>query len=84
MIKKILLAGLLALSAVACGGNDCDDAADKLEECGATGGAEADGDGECSGVAECAAKCVNDASCDEIKNSSEDYSSCMTACIGAD
>jgi hypothetical protein len=82
MIKKILLATLLAFSAVACGGNDCDDAVDKLDECGATEGLEVDGDAECSGAAECTSKCINDATCDELENGSEKLSGCMADCIG--
>jgi hypothetical protein len=83
MIKKILFAALLAFSAVACGGDDCDDAVDKLEECGSTE-LERNEDAECSGAAECTAKCINDASCDEIKNGSEKLTNCMSDCLGTD
>lgn len=83
MIKKILLATLLAFSAVACGGDACDDAADKLEECGVTGeGSSGSGDGECSGAGECVAECINDAECSEIKSPTADsaYAKCVLAC----
>lgn len=82
MIKKILFAGLLALSAVACGGDACDDAVDKLEECGITGEGSTSGDEECSGAGECFAECINDAECSEIKSPTADsaYSKCVLAC----
>jgi hypothetical protein len=90
MIKKILLAGMFALSTVACGGNECEDAADKVEECGVklstAQQAEADKSAdECSGVSECAAKCINDASCEDIKNFNSDSPSLdnpILACAG--
>ena len=82
MIKKILLAGMFALSTVACGGDECDDAADKVEECniGGGNGTTTNDDVECSGTIECQAKCFNDATCDEIKNGSEKFSKCVLDC----
>jgi len=82
MFKQILLAGMLAFSAVACGGNECDDAVDKLEECGVTGGNSSGDTDECSGAGECVAKCINDAECSEIKGTdiNSDYFKCVTAC----
>jgi len=83
MFKQILFAGMLAFSAVACGGNECDDAADKVEECGITGEGSSDGDDvECSGQVECAAKCINDASCDDLKSTdiNSSYFKCIAAC----
>jgi len=90
MIKQILFAGLFALSAVACGGNECEDAEDKVkDECGVTLTAEQQKETdrakeECSGRDECAAKCVNDASCDEIKSEDANsaYNKCLLSCIG--
>ena len=82
MIKKILFASLLAFSAVACGGDECEDAADKYDECGLPAG-EGDGDDvECSGQAECIAKCINDASCDELKSTdvNNSYWKCLADC----
>lgn len=86
MIKKILLAGMFALSTVACGGDECDDAADKADECDlpkgeGEGSAEGD-DVECSGLNECLAKCINDASCEELKSNdiNSNYLKCAAAC----
>lgn len=89
MIKQILFAGMFALSAVACGGNECEDAADKADECGVELSAEQKAASdkaseECSGNDECAAKCINDASCDDIKNlnsSSPSASNPIIACV---
>jgi hypothetical protein len=85
-MKKLL--GILMLAGLAlggCGNNDCEDAADKVKECGAPSGSGS-GDGECSGAAECVAKCVNNASCAEIKAEDLDlnspYFKCLAACGG--
>jgi hypothetical protein len=83
-----VLTVVLGLGAVACGNNDCEDAADKLvDECGVPEGDDDEDEiSECSSDAECAAKCTNDASCSEIKAFFEDftiqnsYSECLVAC----
>lgn len=84
MIKKILLAGMFALSTVACGGDECDDAADKADECDLPKGegSTSNEDVECSGLNECVAKCINDASCDELKSTdiNNSYFKCVAAC----
>jgi hypothetical protein len=89
MIRQILFAGLFALSAVACGSNECEDAEEKVkDECGITLTPELQkqtdrAKEECTGTDECAAKCVNDASCEELKSEDEnsDYVKCLSACI---
>lgn len=60
-------------------GNACDDAVDKLKDCGVSNVQEAD---ECSEQAECAAACTEDASCDEIKAATLDgpYFACVAKC----
>jgi hypothetical protein len=78
-MKRLLLAVMLGALAVGCG-NDCDDAVDKLEECGLdTSGADTD---DCSGKSECAAGCINDASCDQIKSTdlNNSYYKCLAGC----
>ena len=88
MIKHILFVGIFAFSAVACGGNECEDAADKAQdECGIKPTAEQqkeidEAKEECSGIDECAAKCVNDASCAEIKaqDANSSYGKCVLGC----
>jgi hypothetical protein len=64
-------AALLALATFSVGcGNACDDAADKLEECGVPAASE--GEGECTEAAEKIAQCVIDAECDVITGKSKD------------
>jgi hypothetical protein len=80
-MKRLVIAVALGLACFGCS-NDCDDAKDKLEECGIEGnGAEIDTD-ECSEKDECAAGCVNDASCDELKNPdlNGSFFKCVAAC----
>lgn len=77
----------LGLAVVGCGNNDCEDAVDKLEECGVTlpGGNPSDDDAsECKASAECGAKCINDASCADIKaalsGTANSVGTCFAAC----
>ncbi len=66
-----------------CGNDECEDAADKIKECGGeVEGAKDSGD--CSGAAECVSKCINAASCDELKNFdlNSNYAKCTLACGG--
>ena len=86
--KTLLLASAFAALAsmiTGCGGDACDDAADKLEECGFTGGDSGDEDAECTGVSECAAECVNDASCEDITSTdpTSSYFTCIADCTSA-
>jgi hypothetical protein len=83
-----LLIVAFSLGAVACGNNDCEDAADKLvDECGLPDVGDDDEAAECNEDAECLAQCINDASCSEIKAVSEDittensYSACLGDCL---
>ena len=79
MLSLLMVVGL-ALGG--CGNNECEDAADKIKECGGQTGS---GDtGDCSGASECVAKCINAASCAEIKGSdvNSNYYKCTTACLG--
>src|SRR6187402_3337711 len=69
-MKSIFVVALLGLALVGCG-NDCDDAVDHIEECGIADFPEVD-TSECSGANECTAKCINDASCDELKGTDPD------------
>ena len=79
------------MSAVACGNNDCEDAADKIvDECKISGVEEDEDEAaECSSDAECAAKCTNDSSCSEIKaffdepfQTDNGYTQCLAKCAG--
>lgn len=75
MKRLLIVVMMLGLGATACG-NACDDAVDKLEECGAdTSGVDAD---ECNEQDECAAECINDASCAEIEDGS--VLDCISKC----
>lgn len=83
-----LLVAALGMGAVACGNNECEDAADKIvDECKISGVDEdEDETAECNSTSECAAKCTNDSSCAEIKAFFEDfttdnaYTQCLAKC----
>lgn len=80
-MKRLLIALVLGLACFGCS-NDCDDAADKLEECGSP--PDDVNTDDCSGKNECAAKCVNDHSCAEINSTdlSSPFFACMARCAG--
>lgn len=80
MLSLLMVVGL-ALGG--CGNNECEDAVDKFKECNVPVEGTSDG-GDCSGAGECVAKCVNAASCDEIKSTDVNgkYYKCFTACLG--
>jgi hypothetical protein len=81
---KTVLGLLMAVGLVlgGCGNNDCEDAADHYKECGLPTGSGSSGSDDCSGASECAAKCINDASCDELKANDINgkYFKCLAAC----
>lgn len=70
---RILLCGVvmaLGMAAVGCSNNECEDAMDKIDECGLDLGSDKPSDDEideCNAEAECGAKCFNDNSCADIK-----------------
>lgn len=78
----VMFVGMLSFGLIAagCGGDECSDAVDKLEECGFTTSNAKD---ECeSDQDECIAKCINNASCDEItgQNTTGGYGACVAGC----
>lgn len=82
-IRYLALAALLlsplTLTVAGCS-NTCDNALDKLEECGAI---TSPADPDCEDAADCKASCVNDATCDEITGvtpTPNSYSDCTDAC----
>lgn len=81
--KMVLTAGLVLCSGLltACE-TVCDEACDKLDDCGvmSTGGASCSCD---SDLEECVAECVLDASCEEIEANDPDspYTQCMKSCL---
>jgi hypothetical protein len=80
MLGLLMVVGL-ALGG--CGNNECEDAADKVKDCGINVEGSKDS-GDCSGVAECASKCINAASCEDLKSTdlNNSYLKCTLACGG--
>ncbi|MBI2893559.1 MAG: hypothetical protein HYY06_08395 [Deltaproteobacteria bacterium] len=79
VLAVVLVAGCLSLLG-ACGGDACDDAEEKLDECGLPSTV-----GSCDDATdECEADCINSHSCDEITGAlagtPNDYSDCDDAC----
>ncbi|HEY6077881.1 MAG TPA: hypothetical protein VIW29_03720 [Polyangiaceae bacterium] len=77
----------LGLGVVGCGNNECEDAADRLDECGFDLGESTPDDdetNECNKKDECSSKCVNAGSCADIKGwkdgEENSFSTCMAAC----
>jgi len=82
VLTAVCLCLLLAAPFAGCGSNACDDACDKIEECGGTCTGDVNG-GECTGQAECVAGCIADASCQEltdILNPQNPYLQCVGKC----
>ncbi len=84
----------LGLAAFGCSSNECEDAQDKIDECGLDLGDEKPSDDEideCNADAECGAKCFNENSCADIKATwtaitmlqtppDNGFTKCLTAC----
>lgn len=81
-MKKIL--GILMLAGLAlggCGKDPCEEAADKVKDCNLPGGSSTSGtSGDCSGTAECNAKCINDATCAELTDLNSKFFECVAKC----
>jgi hypothetical protein len=82
MIRSLIVILLGSVLLGGCGSDPCEDAADKLAECGGVEGGSSDG--ECSGAAECVAECINNASCEEITSAdlNSEYFNCVSKCGG--
>jgi len=79
-VLTLMVALLLLAIAVGCGKSKCEEACDKLKECGVTLSMKCEG--ECATSAdECAADCVNKFSCDQIKNADPEYTKCVFGCM---
>lgn len=72
---------------VGCGGDECTKAGDHIAEClGATDTGDTGDTGaevECTGQAECLAKCVNAADCTAFSDPMSDAAKTYVECIGA-
>lgn len=85
LLRAVLVLGLVL---VGCGNNECEDAADKIDECGVDLGDSKPSDdenSECNDKYECNAKCVNAASCADMKafyetGADNSFKSCIAAC----
>ena len=79
--RNALLASVLAALVGATGcGDTCDDARDRIEECGSAANPGNENE-ECSGVIECAADCINDASCEAITGEAEGEANDLAGCL---
>src|SRR5262245_12277718 len=81
--RTAFLASALAAAsgALATGCSDtCEDARDHIDECGSFANPGNDEE-ECTGAVECAAGCINDASCDAITGSNPDAANTLAGCL---
>ena len=66
----VMMALGLGLATAGCGNNECEDAVDKIDECGFDAGESKPDDdeaNECNEKDECNAKCTNEGSCADIQ-----------------
>lgn len=88
-MKRVLVAVMtlgLGVATAGCGNNECEDAADKLDECGFDLGDSTPSDDDtqaCNEKDECNAKCVNAGSCADIKAAVEGTDNGVFKCWAA-
>lgn len=70
-LVAILVSILLTLSMIGCGSNPCEDACDKLKECGVESLQGVDCSGDCPSEYEPMMECIAGLSCDDLKNSTK-------------
>jgi len=63
-------------------GDVCSEAEDRIEGCGSAV-SEASEEEECTGVVECAAECINDASCEAIRGADPEGANALAGCLTA-
>lgn len=86
-VSAIMLASVLAtLGSVGCGSDACEDAAAKLESCGAEVGEPKTGT-DCDGESECVAECFLDyGKCEDLDGTlaeaDPDWLDCHLGCVG--
>lgn len=71
-IMALIVVLMLALAGmVGCGGNPCEDACDKMKECGVEGTQGIDCSGDCPSEYEGVAECLAGLSCDDFNNAAK-------------
>jgi hypothetical protein len=76
-LMTMLVSILLALSMVGCGSNPCEDACDKLKECGMEGTQGIDCSGECPSEYEPMMECIAGLTCEQLKDAQQ-LMACLT------
>jgi hypothetical protein len=78
---NLIAVALAAFMSSACGANDCEEAVERLSECGGLDAVDVDVD-QCDGRSECIAQCINDNSCANIISADplSPYNQCVAGC----
>lgn len=79
----LAIMGLGAATMIGCGGNACDDLADKFSSCAdASADGSSDGSGECTEAAEKCAQCFLDSGKDVCTELLDIAADCVDSCTG--
>jgi hypothetical protein len=77
----VVAVAAFAFMGSACGANNCEEAVERLSECGGLDATDVDVD-QCDGRSECIASCINDNTCGNIISSdpASPYNQCVAGC----
>lgn len=80
-LRSVIVVVLSGLMAMACGANDCEEAVERIAECGGIDAKDVDVD-SCDGRSECIADCVKDSTCADIASADPNnpYQLCVLSC----
>lgn len=79
--RSVVVIALASCMTMACGANDCEEAVERLAECGGLDAKNVDVD-SCDGRSECIANCVQESTCADITSGDPNspYNLCINAC----
>ena len=78
---SVIAVAVAAFMSAACGANDCEEAVERLSECGGLDPKNVDVD-KCDGRSECIAQCIQDSTCADITSvdPASPYQLCVAGC----